>query len=165
MGSQGHAGHIRTLKDSSWQEALPTRGSLRRVVWSCGAWVWAWVTLMLVAVPANAKYVEGFLKTSEVGTVKHLSSPRPLPDMLQNLFPPSLPAPHPLLLGDLCTNPPPSLQRWTFLARFCFLSHDGAFSFEVEYDIRFATQRLLLYYDAPDQWPAVYGSTKVSDKR
>lgn len=58
-------------------------------------------------------------------------------------------------------NLPLLLQRWAFLARFCFLSQDGTFSFEVQYNMRFATQRLLLYFDAPDQWPAVYGTTKV----
>ncbi|XP_050728872.1 transmembrane protein 145-like isoform X2 [Eriocheir sinensis] len=112
--------HTKTDKDTSRQEAPSTRGSVRGVFWPRGAWVWAWATLTLVAAPAHAKYVEGFLKTSE---------------------------------------------RWAYLARFCFLSHDGAFSFEVEYDMRFATQRLLLYYDAPDQWPAVYGSTKTCEER
>lgn len=81
----------------------------------------------------------------------------------------SLPAPPSpclsLTLPGCLTLPPSPLQRWAFLARFCFLSQDGTFSFEVKYDMKYATQRLLLYYDTQDQWPAVYGSTKVGGRR
>ena len=72
-----------------------------------------------------------------------------------------------------------------FLARFCFLSLDGKFSYDIEYstvhlknsfDIfvehllftlfylyqkDYAVQKLLLYYDTPYQWPAAYSPSKV----
>lgn len=155
IGTRGHRRlwHTKADKDTSRQEVPSSRGSGRGVFWPRVAWVWAWVTLTLVAAPAHAKYVEGFLKTSEVGTAPRLSLPCPCLTLCGRR-PSCLSAPP-------STNPPLPLQRWAFLARFCFLSHDGTFSFEVEYDMRFATQRLLLYYDAPNQWPAVYGSTKV----
>ncbi|XP_071541132.1 transmembrane protein 145-like isoform X2 [Panulirus ornatus] len=51
-------------------------------------------------------------------------------------------------------------EKWAFLTRFCFLSHDGTFAFDVEYNMEYATEKLLLYYDSPDQWPAVYKKFK-----
>ncbi|KAK4036312.1 hypothetical protein OUZ56_028373 [Daphnia magna] len=74
------------------------------------------------------------------------------------LFPP-LPAKY--VEGQL--NDP--VQRWTFLARFCFLSMEGRFSYDVEYDIDYAVQKLLLYYDTPNQWPLAYDQTKSCEER
>ncbi|KAK4321562.1 hypothetical protein Pmani_007633 [Petrolisthes manimaculis] len=56
-------------------------------------------------------------------------------------------------------------EKWAFLTRFCFLSHDGTFSFEVEYNISYATQKILLYYDSETQWPAVYKSSKSCEEK
>ncbi|XP_063601279.1 transmembrane protein 145-like [Penaeus indicus] len=56
-------------------------------------------------------------------------------------------------------------EKWAFLTRFCFLSDDGTFSFDVEYDIEYAMEKILLYYDSPHQWPAVYKSEKNCQER
>ncbi|XP_064122889.1 transmembrane protein 145-like isoform X2 [Macrobrachium nipponense] len=56
-------------------------------------------------------------------------------------------------------------EKWAFITRFCFLSSDGTFTFDVEYDIDYATEKLLLYYDSPHQWPAVYKSEKTCEER
>nr|XP_027223701.1 transmembrane protein 145-like [Penaeus vannamei] len=56
-------------------------------------------------------------------------------------------------------------EKWAFLTRFCFLSDDGTFSFDVEYDIEYAMEKILLYYDSPHQWPAVYKSDKGLELR
>ncbi|KAK7069098.1 hypothetical protein SK128_011323, partial [Halocaridina rubra] len=64
------------------------------------------------------------------------------------------------LEGDLKT-----AEKWSFLTRFCFLSNDGTFTFEVEYGVEFGTEKLLLYYDSPHQWPAVYKSEKTCEER
>ncbi|CAM1314801.1 TMEM145 (predicted) [Pycnogonum litorale] len=53
--------------------------------------------------------------------------------------------------GDVDTN-----ERWLFLARFCFLSESGKFTYEVSYPLDYGTERILLYYDESDQWDAVY---------
>ncbi|XP_038065624.1 transmembrane protein 145-like isoform X2 [Patiria miniata] len=57
-----------------------------------------------------------------------------------------------------------TFDNWIFLARFCFLSDIGRLRFEVEYPKSFATQNLILYYDEPDQWPAVYPTESVELK-
>ncbi|EFX77644.1 hypothetical protein DAPPUDRAFT_54015 [Daphnia pulex] len=56
-------------------------------------------------------------------------------------------------------------QRWTFLARFCFLSMEGRFTYDVEYDLDYAVQKLLLYYDTPKQWPLAYDQTRSCEER
>ncbi|KAH9514928.1 hypothetical protein Btru_021386 [Bulinus truncatus] len=45
---------------------------------------------------------------------------------------------------------------WEFLTRFCFLSQEGTISYEFSYPVEYAPQELLLYYDSPGQWDAVY---------
>ncbi|KAK0054308.1 transmembrane protein 145 [Biomphalaria pfeifferi] len=45
---------------------------------------------------------------------------------------------------------------WEFLTRFCFLSQEGAISYELQYPVGYAPQEMLLYYDTPGQWDAVY---------
>ncbi|XP_045106341.1 transmembrane protein 145-like [Portunus trituberculatus] len=85
-----------------------------------GVLVWAWVTLTLLATPAETKYSEGYIKTTE---------------------------------------------RWLFLERFCFLSKDGTFEFEVDYDLKYGTQRFLLYFDSPTQWPSVYRTEKTCEEK
>ncbi|XP_042227156.1 transmembrane protein 145-like isoform X2 [Homarus americanus] len=83
-------------------------------------WTWVWVCAAFLVTSAHAKYVEGFLKTSE---------------------------------------------KWAFLTRFCFLSDDGTFNFNVEYNAEYAVEKLLLYYDSPKQWPAVYKSFKTCEEK
>lgn len=48
------------------------------------------------------------------------------------------------------------------MARFCFLSEEGQFEYDIEYNEDQGDPNLLLYYDTNDQWPAVYKSNKVS---
>ncbi|XP_070551966.1 transmembrane protein 145-like isoform X2 [Ptychodera flava] len=45
---------------------------------------------------------------------------------------------------------------WEFLARFCFLSDVGRLRFHFEYPVTYEVENILLYYDEPDQWEAVY---------
>ena len=53
-------------------------------------------------------------------------------------------------------------QNWAFLTRFCFLSLEGRFTFDVEYEVmRNSHQKILLYYDDPHQWNAVYKTNLV----
>lgn len=48
------------------------------------------------------------------------------------------------------------------MARFCFLSDEGKFEYEIEYDEEYyGTVNLLLYYDSETQWPGVYKTNKV----
>lgn len=57
-------------------------------------------------------------------------------------------------------------EDWHFLARFCFLSEKGRLEFEFEYPRQdYEPQNILLYYDEPDQWPAVYKSDKNCTQR
>ncbi|XP_037081075.1 transmembrane protein 145-like [Pollicipes pollicipes] len=56
-------------------------------------------------------------------------------------------------------------EQWAFLTRFCFLSGEGMFTYEVEYESKYAVQKLLLYYDTEDQWPAVYKSGKTCEEK
>ncbi|XP_034235030.1 transmembrane protein 145-like isoform X2 [Thrips palmi] len=56
-------------------------------------------------------------------------------------------------------------ENWAFLARFCFLSDDGTFEYQIEYDKEYATQNLLLYHDVSRQWPAVYKSNKTCEQK
>ncbi|KAJ8978794.1 hypothetical protein NQ317_015518 [Molorchus minor] len=54
-------------------------------------------------------------------------------------------------------------KNWAFLARFCFLSEEGQFEYEIEYNENQGDPNLLLYYDAEDQWPAAYKSNKFAE--
>lgn len=67
-----YLGHAGAQKDNSWREIPPTRGAGRGALWARGTCVWVWVTLTLVVAPAQAKYEEGFLKTSEVSVASRL---------------------------------------------------------------------------------------------
>ncbi|CAG9857921.1 unnamed protein product [Phyllotreta striolata] len=62
--------------------------------------------------------------------------------------------------GELRTN-----ENWAFLARFCFLSEDGQFEYQIDFDEDQGDPNLLLYYDTDDQWPAVYKTNKTCDER
>lgn len=55
-------------------------------------------------------------------------------------------------------------QNWAFLTRFCFLSEEGQFEYQIDFNEDQGDLNLLLYYDTDDQWPAVYKSNKVSFK-
>ncbi|XP_068083223.1 transmembrane protein 145 [Anabrus simplex] len=49
------------------------------------------------------------------------------------------------------------LQKWAFVARFCFLSEKGDFHFVITYSQKkYGVQNLLFYYDTEDQWPSAY---------
>lgn len=94
-------------KNISWHEVSVVRGHPRGVLRSFRTWVWAWVSLALLVTPVQTKYVEGFLKTSEVGGAQCLFSPRPLFDSKDT----PLPLPSLLLntrdsLPPSCTEPP-----------------------------------------------------------
>ncbi|KAI1296606.1 Transmembrane protein [Halotydeus destructor] len=53
--------------------------------------------------------------------------------------------------GELIT-----AKNWAFLSRFCFLSKDGRFKYQVQYPKDHEVQNILLYYDSNRQWPTVY---------
>ncbi|XP_076659282.1 transmembrane protein 145 [Halictus rubicundus] len=61
-----------------------------------------------------------------------------------------------ILRGRLITR-----DNWAFLARFCFLTDQGTFRYDFELSGEEKELKLLLYYDAPDQWPSVYPSNKT----
>lgn len=48
------------------------------------------------------------------------------------------------------------------MARFCFISGRGRYEYDIEFDRRYGEPQLLLYFDDPGQWPAVYKTGKVS---
>ncbi|KAL1769440.1 transmembrane protein 145 isoform X1 [Sigmodon hispidus] len=54
-----------------------------------------------------------------------------------------------------------SKEDWVFLTRFCFLSDYGRLDFRFRYPEAKCCQNILLYFDDPSQWPAVY---KTRDK-
>ncbi|KAG5900075.1 hypothetical protein JTB14_016047 [Gonioctena quinquepunctata] len=56
-------------------------------------------------------------------------------------------------------------ENWSFLARFCFLSEDGQFEYEIEFNEDQGDLNLLLYYDTENQWPSVYKSNKTCEQR
>ncbi|XP_029432757.1 transmembrane protein 145 [Rhinatrema bivittatum] len=47
-------------------------------------------------------------------------------------------------------------EDWIFLTRFCFLSDYGRLDFRFRYPEAKCCQNILLYFDDPSQWPAVY---------
>ncbi|OAD55784.1 hypothetical protein WN48_04314, partial [Eufriesea mexicana] len=61
-----------------------------------------------------------------------------------------------ILQGHLVTR-----ENWAFLARFCFLTEQGTFRYEFELEGSEKDLKILLYYDAPDQWLSVYPSNKT----
>ncbi|XP_031775362.1 transmembrane protein 145 [Apis florea] len=61
-----------------------------------------------------------------------------------------------ILQGQLVTR-----ENWAFLARFCFLTEQGIFRYKFELGGREEDLKILLYYDAPDQWPSIYPSNKT----
>ncbi|KAH0554298.1 hypothetical protein KQX54_009327 [Cotesia glomerata] len=68
-----------------------------------------------------------------------------------------------ILRGELVTN-----QNWAFLARFCFLTEKGKFHYDFvvkENSNETSNVNLLLYYDAPNQWPSVYPSDKTCEQK
>ncbi|XP_036921414.1 transmembrane protein 145 isoform X1 [Sturnira hondurensis] len=52
-----------------------------------------------------------------------------------------------------------SKEDWVFLTRFCFLSDYGRLDFRFRYPEAKCCQNILLYFDDPSQWPAVYKAT------
>ncbi|XP_057328471.1 transmembrane protein 145-like isoform X1 [Microplitis mediator] len=68
-----------------------------------------------------------------------------------------------ILRGELVTT-----QNWAFVARFCFLTEKGKFRYDFVVKgspNETSNVNLLLYYDAPDQWPNVYPSDKTCDQK
>ncbi|CAH2318809.1 transmembrane 145 isoform X2 [Pelobates cultripes] len=53
--------------------------------------------------------------------------------------------------GNLSTK-----EDWVFLTRFCFLSDYGRLEFRFKYPEAKCCENILLYFDDPSQWPAVY---------
>ncbi|XP_074837453.1 transmembrane protein 145 isoform X2 [Carettochelys insculpta] len=49
-------------------------------------------------------------------------------------------------------------EDWVFLTRFCFLSDYGRLDFRFRYPEAKCCENILLYFDDPSQWPAVYKS-------
>ncbi|XP_032820594.2 transmembrane protein 145 isoform X1 [Petromyzon marinus] len=47
-------------------------------------------------------------------------------------------------------------EDWLFLTRFCFLTDYGKMEFLFRYPEALCCQNVLLYFDDPSQWPAVY---------
>ncbi|XP_039297438.1 transmembrane protein 145-like [Nilaparvata lugens] len=56
-------------------------------------------------------------------------------------------------------------ERWSFLARFCFLSEDGQFEYHIQYENDYAPQNLLLYYDSKKQWSSIYKTNKTCEQK
>ncbi|XP_027286133.1 transmembrane protein 145 isoform X2 [Cricetulus griseus] len=81
---------------------------------------------------------------------------RLLPPLLLLLLPLSPRARAKYVRGNLS-----SKEDWVFLTRFCFLSDYGRLDFRFRYPEDKCCQNILLYFDDPSQWPAVY---KARDK-
>uniref|UniRef100_A0A286Y1R0 Transmembrane protein 145 n=1 Tax=Cavia porcellus TaxID=10141 RepID=A0A286Y1R0_CAVPO len=81
---------------------------------------------------------------------------RLLPPLLLLLLPLSPRARAKYVRGNLS-----SKEDWVFLTRFCFLSDYGRLDFRFRYPEAKCCQNILLYFDDPSQWPAVY---KAGDK-
>ncbi|KAF7405092.1 hypothetical protein HZH66_003998 [Vespula vulgaris] len=56
-------------------------------------------------------------------------------------------------------------HNWAFLARFCFLTKQGTFRYDLNIESENSSLNLLLYYDAPHQWPSVYPSNKTCEEK
>lgn len=54
-----------------------------------------------------------------------------------------------------------TLEDWIFVSRFCFLSEFGRYEYYIEYERKYGDLQLLLYYDEPNQWHAIYKTGKV----
>ncbi|KAK4805277.1 hypothetical protein QYF61_002903 [Mycteria americana] len=83
---------------------------------------------MLLPAGGGAKYVRGRISTKEGRGSRTLGPPRP----------------------------PAAPQDWVFLTRFCFLSDYGRLDFHFRYPEAKCCENILLYFDDPSQWPAVY---------
>ena len=53
---------------------------------------------------------------------------------------------------------PEMMENWKYLAKYCFLSNDGKFEYDISYEANFGTLNLGLYYGNSDQWDRVYGN-------
>ncbi|XP_028967908.1 transmembrane protein 145 [Galendromus occidentalis] len=56
-------------------------------------------------------------------------------------------------------------QEWVFLGRFCFLSLQGHFKYNISFPKEYGPVELLLYYDAPNLWETVYRSNLTCIER
>ncbi|XP_017882788.1 transmembrane protein 145-like [Ceratina calcarata] len=65
-----------------------------------------------------------------------------------------------ILQGHLVTR-----KNWAFLARFCFLTEQGTFRYDFELGGEEQDLKILLYYDAPDQWASVYPTNKTCSEK
>ncbi|KAL6255129.1 hypothetical protein P5V15_013459 [Pogonomyrmex californicus] len=61
-----------------------------------------------------------------------------------------------ILQGNLTTS-----ENWAFVARFCFLTESGTFRYHFELGGEESELNILLYYDAPHQWPTIYPTNKT----
>nr|XP_020858947.1 transmembrane protein 145 isoform X2 [Phascolarctos cinereus] len=80
--------------------------------------------------------------------------------LLLLLLPVLLPLP-PCAWGKYVRGNLSSKEDWVFLTRFCFLSDYGRLDFRFRYPEAKCCENILLYFDDPSQWPAVY---KAQDK-
>ncbi|XP_074652947.1 transmembrane protein 145-like isoform X3 [Tubulanus polymorphus] len=55
-----------------------------------------------------------------------------------------------------------SAENWVFLTRFCFLSEIGKIRFKLSYPQTYEVQNILMYFDSPGQWEAVYKNDSKS---
>ncbi|XP_027714004.1 transmembrane protein 145 [Vombatus ursinus] len=83
------------------------------------------------------------------------------PAMLMLLLPPLLLPLPPCAWGKYVRGNLSSKEDWVFLTRFCFLSDYGRLDFRFRYPEAKCCENILLYFDDPSQWPAVY---KAQDK-
>ncbi|XP_056636066.1 transmembrane protein 145-like [Diorhabda sublineata] len=56
-------------------------------------------------------------------------------------------------------------ENWAFLTRFCFLSEEGQFEYQIDFNEDQGDPNLLLYYDTESQWPAVYKTNKTCEEK
>ncbi|XP_074075480.1 transmembrane protein 145 isoform X4 [Macrotis lagotis] len=83
------------------------------------------------------------------------------PALLLLLLPPLLLPLPPGARGKYVRGNLSSKEDWVFLTRFCFLSDYGRLDFRFRYPEAQCCENILLYFDDPSQWPAVY---KARDK-
>ncbi|XP_054168901.1 transmembrane protein 145-like, partial [Oppia nitens] len=65
-----------------------------------------------------------------------------------------------LILAKLIEGEIDTKENWIFLTRFCFLSQDGVFEYDISYPKSYAPQNILLYFDSKNQWPKIYKKDK-----
>ncbi|KAF7635906.1 GpcrRhopsn4 domain-containing protein [Meloidogyne graminicola] len=52
--------------------------------------------------------------------------------------------------------------NWEYLDRFCFISNEGTFKYNIYYPMNFELQSIYMYYDTDNQWKAIYNNNSLS---